>query len=371
LGYGVRLLEEKKRIVDELKRVVGEEGFSRAKNDHHAKRSPRPCGMTIHTAVGCRYRCVYCYIYDMGFPGTVSRYPLQPLELALALALNPYVVPRATFAAYGAVTEPFVEEVRWYSVEVIQTVNEYLALPSQVSTKSVIDDALAQALRNAEPRISVLVTLVTIDRWKELEPYAPNPIERIEGMATARRHGLHVTLFLRPLIPTVIEREAGKLLKMVADAGIDKVVLGTLRVTPSILARLRAAGVGIEEIERRLPRKPRSRNDQVTIRGSDIKKIVAKIAQDYGFKVFESACAANVDAHGEFCSICDFGPCGVKSAAPPCNENDVRDLIEYLGYIAKDVDVYENRIRVVLRAGDKRRLRYIIEAVYRRRVEIV
>ncbi|MCE4629966.1 MAG: radical SAM protein, partial [Desulfurococcales archaeon] len=96
--------------------------------------------MTIHTGVGCSYGCVYCYIWDMGFPGYPAMYPLTPLQLAYALAINPYVLPRSTMAAYGSVTEPFLPETRDRALEYVKTIYEWLKLPSQVSTKSILDD---------------------------------------------------------------------------------------------------------------------------------------------------------------------------------------------------------------------------------------
>ncbi len=347
MGRIVAVVEEKKRILQKLEQILSEESKARARTDHHSYRRPRPCGMTIHTGIGCSYGCRYCYIYDMGFPGKPEPYPLEPLELVYALTLNPYVAPGHTFAAYGSVTEPFLPETKDRALSYMVEVYKWLKLPSQLSTKSVLDDTVVEKLLEGDKNINILITIVTIAKYRELEGRAPPPQDRLVGASIAVKHGLKVTLFVRPIIPGITDREADKIFSLASQYGIDTAVLGTLRVTPGILKRLEGV-VDINTIISRLPRMPRSRDDQVTIRGGDIKKRVEAIARDYGFKVFETACAANVWAHNEFCAMCDYGPCGDIRRAPQISENDVRDFLEYRGYRVKDIAVDDYRISIVV-----------------------
>ncbi len=53
-------LRLKERLAEKLASRVGREGLERAKRDSHSKRSPIPCGLTVHTGIGCGYGCVYC-----------------------------------------------------------------------------------------------------------------------------------------------------------------------------------------------------------------------------------------------------------------------------------------------------------------------
>jgi len=69
LGWLARLWDRKVVVARRLEALIGAEAAGRARRDHHARRPPRPCGMTIHTGIGCSMGCIYCYVPDMGFMG--------------------------------------------------------------------------------------------------------------------------------------------------------------------------------------------------------------------------------------------------------------------------------------------------------------
>ncbi len=310
----VSLIREKTRTRLTLESLLDPKEKARARADHHARRKPRPCGMTIHTGIGCSYGCVYCYIWDMGFPGSPKPYPLSPLGMAYALTVNPYVVPGHTLAAYGSVTEPFLPETRERAIEYIAAVHKWLRLPSQVSTKAVIDGELALTLKSREPGISVLVSAVALGELaRRLEPNAPSTEDRLRAAGAASRVGLHVTLFLRPIIPGIPMEEYEALLRYAREQGLERIVLGTLRVTRGIVSRLRA--VGVEIPPSRLPETLHARH-QVPVRAGDIKEKLGLMAEDLGFTVYPSACAANIDSHSLRCWKCPHGPCRGRPRDP-------------------------------------------------------
>lgn len=345
-----RVLELKAKVRSSLERVLSRQELEESSRDSHARRKPLPCGMTIHTGVGCGYGCLYCYVYDMEFPARPSPYPLSGPQLAYALVLNPYVVPGeyGTLLAFGSVTEPFAEVSIARALEYFRYLRDYLGNPQQVSTKSPPPNHLAEEFKaSADPRVDVLVTVTTLKHWRVLEPGAPNPTERFERASELVKMGVCVTLFLRPVIPGVTDREVGEILDTALSYGIRRVVPGTLRVTPRILARLSSAGVvDVGEVRRRLPRYPRGSGDQVTIRGSDLKELAAREAARRGMEVFPSSCASNVSSHGQSCAACPIGPCGDVDKLPEVSERGTAEASKVLGVRVGRVEVRGFRVLV-------------------------
>jgi DNA repair photolyase len=365
-------LRLKERLAEKLASRVGREGLERARRDPHSKRSPIPCGLTVHTGIGCGYGCVYCYIYDMGFSGRAKPYPLRGEELALALALNPYFIPGrwGTLLAFGSVTEPFAPETRSRAFEYLNATRDWLGNPQQISTKTALNgEDFKVFISSVDPEIDVLVTVTTLRHWRRLEPGASPPDERFEFMERLKKHGLHVTLFLRPILPGVTDSEAEQIIRRAAEAGVERVVLGTLRVTQGILARLKASGiVNVGFIEERLPRRPRNRRDQVPIRARDLKERVERIARDYGLEVLPSSCSSNIASHGQACAACKMGPCGDPARLPKVDKEEVRVLLEKAGLKPVTIEVREFKIEVKARGSrlSKKLAEQWIVAVYRR-----
>lgn len=332
------LLEDKKKTAGELRELIGAEEARRAERDPHARRKPRHCGITIHTGVGCSYGCVYCYIWDMGFPGTPRRYQLTPLQMAYALAVNPYVLPNSTMAAYGSVMEPFLPETRDDALEYIRVVYEWLGLPSQVSTKSILDDEIISGLKKAEPNISVLVTVVALGRdARRLEANAPRAEDRLEAAVEAGRRGLNVAVFMRPIIPGVAERHYTSIINMAVEGGLKHIVLGSLRATKGIISRLEAVGIDSSLLEARIPGEQVYVKRQVPVDVRDLKSRIAAYALKKGMVVHPSACSHNMWSHRQSCHACKYGPCYSRPGLP--DEEDIVEAVEALGGRVRSVVV--------------------------------
>jgi DNA repair photolyase len=190
----------RQRVIKTLEEELSEEERREARQDHHARRPPRPCGITIHTGVGCPLACAYCYIYDMGFPGSAKPYKLSPLQLAYAVATNPHVAvgPWGTLVAVGSVTEPFLPQTRELALGYMKAIAAYLGNPLQVSTKMPPPPELAEVQGGLDVLISVT------DLSGKLEPRAPPPLERLRAGAELIKRGISATLFVRPIVPGVL-----------------------------------------------------------------------------------------------------------------------------------------------------------------------
>jgi DNA repair photolyase len=300
------ILEEKSRLRELLSSQLSESEKKSAERDYHAKRPPRPCGITVHTAIGCVYQCRYCYIYDMGFKIEVKPYPLRGLQLAYALLSNKYFIPgsRGTYLAIGSISEPFHPAVVNKTLEYIEVFYRYLNNPVQFSTKAYLSSQVCERLANiSSKKISPLVTIVSLSESASLEPYAPNPEKRFETIRNLREAGLKPFLFLRPVIPGLTEKEYEEIIDLAVEHGAIGVVAGTLRVTRRILSELREAGLDVSAINRRLkiPVEKMRSNVQYDVYTSDIKSQVANYARRKGLVFFPSACMANLYTHNTSC----------------------------------------------------------------------
>ena len=372
-----RLLREKEAIAARLEARLDEREVEEASRDHHAHRPPIACGMTIHTGIGCNYGCLYCYVPDMGFPMKPRPYPLRGEQLAYALAANPYFVPGpwGTLLAFGSVTEPFMPETRSRAFEYLDATRRWLGNPQQISTKTPLQGSdYEEFLRSAEPRISILVTVVTLRYAKILEPGAPPPEERLEFAKRLSRDGYHVSLFLRPIIPGVTDRELDDIMKAAKQAGVRAVIPGSLRVTPGILRRLQASKVvPMDEVLRRLPRRPQSSRDQVVLKMKDLKDRAAAAARKHGLRVLPSSCSANIDSHRIACWACKWGPCGDNNLLPRVDREGIRDAFEALGVKPTRINITGNVVEVFVKRRDCRGMAVkqatlIVETVAKRKV---
>ncbi len=108
------LLRVKIAVREELASKLDRKERKEALDDRHAHREPRPCGLTVHPGRGCTYACIYCYVEDMGMPRRPEPSRLSGLQLAYAIASNPYTLlgKGGTFLAFGSVTEPFLPAIK-------------------------------------------------------------------------------------------------------------------------------------------------------------------------------------------------------------------------------------------------------------------
>ena len=367
-------LEKKLGVAERLRARLGAEEVREAEADSHAGRLPRPCGLTVHTGVGCSFGCLYCYIWDMGFPAKPRPYPLSGLQLAYALAINPAVVVgrRGSLLAFGAVTEPFLPETSERTYEYLSAISSELGNPIQLSTKARLGSGDAARIRSTCRDVSVLVTVITQSFHKTLEPGAPSPEERYETIKNLSKEGIHVSLFLRPILLGIELSEFEEILSQSKRSGVSGVVLGSLRVTEGIIKRLKAAGYPyLDDVLKRIPRRLEG-TKQITIKGQDLKRKIMELAGKLDIKIYPSACAANIEAHGLGCASCRLGPCGRVEEIPIIESKDLKRVAPRFGLKAVDLRVEKFKIFMRLEgpALAKRRFKEFVKALTKHEIII-
>ncbi len=372
----IKVLERKRELLEEFHSLLSDDEILYARRDSHAFRRPRPCGLTVHTGVGCPYKCTYCYIYDMGFPDKISKYPLKPEALIYAILLNRYFYPTkyGTLIALGSVTEPFHPVTKEYTLECIKLISSKLGNPLQASTKALLDEDYVRMLASYAPYISILIS-IPLYKWSRiLEPYAPKVELRFETMKLLSDYGIHVTLFFRPIIPHASEDDLEIILDKSIEAGVRRVIFGTLRISKNILHKFREYKEIYNLIIKRI--KDLSRLDSIRfidIYIRDLKDRFSGIARSKGFKVYPSACSANLDAYHQSCALCKFGPCNTNYKPIDIDEGDIVELMEYLELDSYYVNaiISNSKIKIIMKQYKlPNEIRDLITIISKRMVEV-
>ncbi|UXD21885.1 DNA photolyase [Ignicoccus pacificus DSM 13166] len=354
----------KKKILKELESNID---LRKVKNDYHAKREPRDCGLTIHPGIGCDLGCVYCYIKDMGFPtDKVEPYPLSGEELMAALTLNKNVGvgPSGTYFAVGSVTEPFHPLLLDKTLEYLNALKR-LGNYTQISYKMIVPDGKLPLLASSsEDRLSVLISISSLKKWKEFEPRLPSPELRLHMAEKLQKLGKRVSLFLRPILPGITDVEIDNILETALSYNVKELTVGGLRVTRRIMDELIKRGV---KLEGRLRRRSKGR-EQVYVYTRDIKNKIIKKAESLGMTVYFTACDTNARHHGEVCwDSCKYDR-NLCERLPPIDQRDLQEGIEMLGGKLVSWRIRKEPILELEIIGAKRNMGWLIQMAYRRQV---
>ncbi|RLE85693.1 MAG: radical SAM protein [Thermoprotei archaeon] len=387
------LLYKKILLEEEIKHKLSYESLIKGSKDYHASKKPVHCGMTVHSVIGCSYRCTYCYVPDMGISYAEAKpYGLSGEEMVYALLKNPYFLPGklGTYIALGSVGEPFHPSGKQKTLEYIHFFSKYLHNPLQFSTKSFISNDIAKTLASIKGvSLSPLITLITLDKSEKLEPGAPSPYERLESIKNLRKSGLHPLLFLRPVIPGINDEEAIDVMREAKRCGASGVVIGGFRITKSILLRLEKAGFNTSKINEEIKRKIK-RGVQLSVNIRNVKLKLVKEARKIGLIPFLSACCGNTfNAYlmtkervpcagldyieGTYCTGC---PVNCRNIETKIDEDEVISSLKRIDNTISINRVEIDRYKIKILANDKRSLRIlkkqkikiIAETAYRRKL---
>lgn len=362
IELGPRALKSSLVLKDALRRSLEQKLDSKSRrrslNDGHAHRRPRPCGLTVHTCVGCPFACTYCYIDDLGFPrGRAQPYSLSAEEWLLSITYNPFFLPgpHGTYLSFGSVCEPLHSLCFNVTSSYLSKVRDYVHNPCQASTKASLSEEAVERLAESSPRLfNVLVTIVTLNRSEKLEPGAPSPQERLETLRRLRLRGIPSFLFLRPLLPG-LEDEIDDLLTEAKQAGAMGVVIGGLRLSRRIYDRLKSLGLNV----------PPPRSGLMDVPQLALKKLVIEAAREKSVLPFRSACCATTFSIAKLtgtrvpCAglcftskLCTRCPVECAKALPKLSDEEVVECVLYaLGSRPRSVRSLGALVEVELEPG--------------------
>lgn len=281
-------------IKKKLEKKLSSDQRDVAKGDFHAWREKCVTMLPVISGKDCPLACTYCYIQSMGFQfKSPEPLRLSGEQICYALLENrEFIVGKyGTLLAFGHISEPFLPELLDNTLEYFKTISTYLGNPIQFSTKYVITSDLAKKIKSVVKSmcLSPLVTITTLSQAKKLEPGAPPPEKRFQSITNLARAGYKVFLYLRPLIPGIVNTEIEEILKTAKKSGAVGVIAGGFRVTLPIINTMKKAGIDVSEI---LSRIPHLDEKQRYIYTKDLEENLIQIARNLGLvAVHSTKCA--------------------------------------------------------------------------------
>ena len=205
-----------------------------------------------------------------------------------------------------------------------------------------------------------------------------------------RSAGLYPIIFIRPILPGITDREINEILKLAKEHGAVGALFGSLRLSPSILARIRNY-VNQEELTRRISRSLKP-GKQTFIASLDLKRGAAKAAREIGLQFFFSACCANTYAaylstgnripcaglcwiEGRFCTQCPVDCKNIEVIIDPDEVKNVASRLLKTRVYNVAINGYYLDLKAESYARAKNRLKrgaakVLLETGYRRRVKL-
>ena len=198
---------------------------------------------SINPYIGCLHACVYCYARYMrrwsGHEEPWGTFADAKIN-AVRVLVRQLRRTRPSRIYLSSVTDPYQPPERRYRITrgILET---RAPLPHSVGiqTKSALvtrDIDLLRAFRD----VSVTVTITTNDPRAAalLEPGAPPVAERLRALETLAAAGIDTAVFIAPAIPLVAERGIAPLARLLAAAGVRRVLLDDLHYLPRLAGRL-------------------------------------------------------------------------------------------------------------------------------------
>jgi len=176
-----------------------------------------PFAWSLNPYSGCSHRCAFCYV--RGFErradrpsdaryGTVVRVKTNFVtQLRTELARKSW---KREAVAIGAATDPYQPAEAKYRLTrgTIEALSEFLT-PFHIITRGPLIvrdlDVLTRAARRVDVHVNVSISSLEKKEWRELEPGAPDPKQRLKAVRALSDAGIDVGIGIAPVIPGVTD----------------------------------------------------------------------------------------------------------------------------------------------------------------------
>ena len=190
----------------------------------------------------CPYQCIYCFNNIIDYKKGISSYKKEDIRIA---------------AQKSDIIQPACDAELLLEKDWKNRLDELVVLNKNISfaTKKVVTEKEVEFLAGVNSRLmrvgkilNVGVTVCRFNNYKELEPFAPAPQDRLHGLKLMYEAGIACNVIIRPLFPDSTIED----LKKIIDASRNYsygYLLGPLYVNEAVIQYFQEKGFNNFEVE--------------------------------------------------------------------------------------------------------------------------
>lgn len=229
----------------------------------HFHENPIPTNWDLNVYRGCQHGCKYCFAqYSHDYLNEASFYSTLLAKINIAEVLDKELRKHCKKGKFviniGGVTDSYQPCESKYKLmpKVLELLNKY-KFPVILTTKSLLIkrdiDLIAQLAKDNYVQINTSISTVDEKKARILEPYAANPIQRIEMLKIFKEKGCRTGILYMPIIPYITDsdNEMETLFSIAKLNNVDGVIAWALnlrgKTKPNFLEFAKSYNVEIAE----------------------------------------------------------------------------------------------------------------------------
>jgi DNA repair photolyase len=186
-----------------------------------------PKKLSLNPYTGCSHSCIYCYITSY-IPDAFTCRPKENLIKNVEADLRKIDPELPISMCNSSDPYPHIERRLLLTRKCLQILREY-GRKVLLITKSDLVTRDLDILEKMKVVVSFTITSLSPSIYTVLEPMAPPPEKRLRAISLLSSSGIPCTLRLDPLIPSVNEGEAEKIVRESVGRGVKHVTISTLK----------------------------------------------------------------------------------------------------------------------------------------------
>lgn len=179
---------------------------------------------SLNPYTGCAHRCLYCYAtsYIKDF------FRCRPkTDLIRRLQIEVKKIPAGSLISLSNTSDPYppLEKALEFTRKSLKILND-AGMKLLIITKGSLVLRDTDLLRE---NAAITMTVTTLKHFRVVEPYAPNPFERMNVLEKLAKEGIPTGLRVDPIIPFVNEDEVEEIIKTAALCGVKHIIASSFK----------------------------------------------------------------------------------------------------------------------------------------------